>query len=320
MKNSKIKIFYKPQMAYEGKENSYSNSPRKPKLFVDRLKKRSDFKDRFEIVSNWKAFERHDFFKAHDHDYVLDFFKGVEPVCSSNGIKWSKDFAETVRYTNASLYQAIRHSYLHPGTICCSPTSGFHHAQPSHGSGFCTFSGQVIASIKLHEEFGISGFYFDLDGHFGNSIEDTRKDKRFKKIVNQAIPKYANFNPMGEGKNYLESLDEGIEKFIEAAISKKIHYVVWCHGADSHKNDNLGHQVNTYQWLLCTKKFTDAIEVIEKELKEQFPVSYALFGGYRENYSEVLYLHEQDTEMLLDICVRKEKNLIDLYEERRAKR
>ena len=310
MKNQKIKIFYKPQMAYVGdKKNSYSNSPRKPRLFVERLKKREDFEDRFEIISNWKPYERQDFFKAHYARYVVDFFDGVKPKCESNMIDWSPDFAETVRYTNASLYEAIKHSYQNPDTICCSPTSGFHHAGPDGGSGFCTFSGQVIASVKMYEEFKAVGFYFDLDGHFGNSIEDTRRDKSFKKIVNKAIPKYANFNPRGEGKEYLKSLDDGIEKFIESAIAGKINYVVWCHGADSHKKDNLGHQVNTKEWIQCTKKFIVAVKRIENELGRPFPVSYALFGGYRKNYEEVLDLHERDTEILLKIC-EKQKELV----------
>ena len=56
-----------------------------------------------------------------------------------------------------------------------SPTSGFHHARPEGGSGFCTFSGQVIASLKIYEEKKLVGAYLDLDGHYGNSIEDSRK-------------------------------------------------------------------------------------------------------------------------------------------------
>jgi acetoin utilization deacetylase AcuC-like enzyme len=303
MRNSKIKIFYKEQMAFLGEEkNSYSNSPKKPRLFVNRLKKRGDFDSNFSLVKSWNPYDKMDFTLAHYADYVQDFFKGIKPVAESNAVDWSPDFAETVRYTNSSLYQAIRHSYLHPETLCCSPTSGFHHATPDSGMGFCTFSGQVIASRKMYQEFGAVGCYFDLDGHFGNSIEDTRRDKNFKKYVNKAIPKWANINPKGDGKKYMEDLKIKLDFFYHKVISGKIDYVVWCHGADSHKNDNLGSQCNTKQWTECTRLFVETVNRIEKKLGEPFPVSYALFGGYRSKYNEVLDLHERDTEILLTLC------------------
>ncbi len=302
MKNKKIKVFYKPQMAFLGKKNSYSNSPKKPKIFVERLMNRKDFNERFEIESSWKPYDRQDFLLAHYAKYVFGFFSGDKDVCESNGINWSSDFAETVRYTNASLYESIKYSYLNPDTICCSPTSGFHHAKPDSGSGFCTFSGQVIASIKMYCSYEAVGFYFDLDGHFGNSIEDTRKDSEFSNIVNKCIPKWANVNPKGVGDEYMKSFRKSIELFIKKAVERKINYVVWCHGADSHKDDNLGHQLNTKQWLECTKIFIEAIKQIEEKTGENFPVSYALFGGYRKNYNEVIDLHEKDTEIILTIC------------------
>ena len=302
MKDDKIRIFYKPQMSYEGSGKiSYSNSPKKPRLFIERLKERWDYQERFEIVSDWEPLSRMDLMYAHEPEYIEDFFDGKSPLCNSNSIAWSKEFSETVLYTNASLFEAIKHSYLNPNTICCSPTSGFHHAKPMGGAGFCTFSGQVIASRKLWSEFKAVGCYFDLDGHFGNSIEDTRKHKGLKEPLNDCIPKWANINPVGTGRAYLKSLKEGLELFERKAIDGKVDYVVWCHGADSHKDDNLGSQLNTKEWLKCTKMFIETIQNIEFITKKPFPVSYSLFGGYRERYDDVLKLHEQDTEILMDL-------------------
>ena len=109
-----------------------------------------------------------------------------------------------MRYTNASLYHAIEHAVAHPEQVTFSPTSGFHHARPAAGSAFCTFSGQVIAAIKIFREHRLVGAYLDLDGHFGNSIEDSRT---FVADLNQAIPPGCNINPDGDHADYLDSLN-----------------------------------------------------------------------------------------------------------------
>ena len=122
------------------------------------------------------------------------FFAGGRPLCESNELTWSEQFADSVRYTNASLCHAIEHSIAHPEQLTFSPTSGFHHARPRGGGGFCTFSGQVIAAVKLFRKHHMVGAHIDLDGHFGNSIEDSRA---FVAKLNQAIPPGCNINPAG---------------------------------------------------------------------------------------------------------------------------
>ena len=139
-----------------------------------------------ETEPNFSPFENEDFKIAHTEHYVESFFKGIEPLCSTNMLPWSKELAESVRYTNASLYNAMRYSILNPQQVCHSFSAGFHHSRPKGGSGFCTFSGQVIAAIKLYREFGAVGAVLDLDGHYGNSITDTRG---FAPEINMAIPR-----------------------------------------------------------------------------------------------------------------------------------
>ena len=304
MKDSKIKIFYKPQMAFGDDDNGYSQSPKKPRLFLERLMKRKDFKERFEIV-DFRPFDKIDFTIAHTAAYVFDFFEGKEPSCSSNSIDWSEELMETVRYTNASLYEAIKNSVLYPEQLSFSPTSGFHHATPSGGQGFCTFAGQVIASLKLYRDLNVVGCYFDLDGHFGNAIEDQRISFN-RDEINKAIPRWANINPKGDDEQYMASFKIDLDRFTEKALSGKVDYVVWCHGADSHKSDNLGTQCNNRQWIECTKLFVTAIKEIEEMTGRCFPVSYSLFGGYRKDYEKVLDLHEKDTEVLLELCKLKD--------------
>ncbi len=101
-------------------------------------------------------------------EYVDAFFAGRRALSESNELTGSEQFADRVRYTNASLYHAIEHAVAHPEQVTFSPTSGFHRARPTGGGGFCTFSGQVIAAVKLFRERRLVGAHIDLDGHFGN--------------------------------------------------------------------------------------------------------------------------------------------------------
>ena len=291
MRSKIIKIFYNTKQVLEKKASAnFSKSPLKPKLLLEYLVNKDLIKN-FTIVNQFNPFNKNDFELAHNKRYVNEFFTGYGK-CNSNGLTWSKQFAESVKYTNASLYEAIKNSIKNPHEISFSPTSGFHHATPTSGRGFCTFSGQVIASIKIYRKFKLSGAYLDLDGHFGNSIEDSRE---FCKDLNKAVPINFNINPTGTNDEYVENLEKWLTKTKHAILNNKIHYVVWCHGADSHMDDDLGNQCDTKHWTECSTIFWKWVKEMDTLLGRPLPVSCALFGGYRtDDYTSVLSLHTVD--------------------------
>lgn len=288
MRNPKILTFYRDEICVKSGVSLTSRSPEKPKLIMKYLIE-NGFAPYLD-VQNFEPFNAKDFYLAHTKSYVDRFFlKGDD----SNGLSWSKGFAETVRYTNSSLYHAIRASIDKPQHIAFSPTSGFHHANPNSGGGFCTFSGQVIASLKIYRELGMSGAYLDLDGHFGNSIEDSRS---FHADVNKAIPVGCNFNPTGKDESYIKDLQRCLLEIGKLYKEKKIHYLVFCHGADSHEWDDLGGGCNTETWFKCSEL------VYSFALQTGIPLSLSLFGGYRrEDYNSVLSLHAGDLSICLSI-------------------
>ncbi|HNQ20279.1 MAG TPA: hypothetical protein PKI46_04370, partial [Bacteroidales bacterium] len=209
--------------------------------------------------------------------------------CTSNGLPWSRNLVESLTYTNSSLYNAIKHSIENPEDVTFSPISGMHHARPNEGSGFCTFSGQVISSIKIFEEFGKVGAYFDLDGHFGNSIEDSRS---YVKNLNRAIPIGCNVNPSGKNEDYNKDFDEALTRIGYDIIRGRIHYVVFAHGADSHADDDLGGKCDTKYWLKNAELFANWVNEVSTFMGKPLPVTLALFGGYRkDDYDSVLNLH-----------------------------
>jgi acetoin utilization deacetylase AcuC-like enzyme len=277
------------------KEESYSMSPLKPALYIEAIKTHLT---KYPNLVRWntqiKPFRRRDFFNAHTPKYVENFFDGVNN-CTSNGIPWSKELARSVRYTNSSLYTAINASVHQPNDIHVSPTSGFHHARPEGGSGFCTFSGQVIASLKLYRKHKLKGAYLDLDGHHGNSIEDSRwyVEDRYGIDLDEVIP--MNINPKGCGETYLCDLQRNLFWLEDKIIKGEVDYVVWCHGADSHQDDDLGHQLSTKQWIEASTRFYQWLNDLEKRLGRKIPLTLSLFGGYRkDDYDSVINLHLTD--------------------------
>lgn len=272
-------------------ETSESRSPLKPRLLLEFIEKQH-LAPYFELTNAFPPFSNEEFYIAHTENYVNGFFKGEAPYSTGHGllgIEWSREYAESTRYTNASLYHAILESINRPSKVCLSPTSGFHHAVPEYGALFCPFSGQVIAAMKLYKELQLSGAFIDLDGHFGNSIEDSRS---FVKDLDKAVPKGCNINIKTKHGEYLEDLKIRLLILQELFLEGKIHYLVFCHGADSHEDDDIGHQLNTEEWLECAVLFSECVKRIETLSGRSVPVSLALFGGYREDdYDCVLSLH-----------------------------
>ena len=298
-KNKKIKIYYTSKQVCKKdiEKKSFSKSPLKPLLLMRYLKD-NGFGQILDVESDFKPFTKDDFYLAHTEEYVNDFYNG-EGLCESNSIPWSKKLVKSVGYTNSSLYNAIKYACENPDTMTFSPTSGFHHAMPESGCGFCTFSGQVITSLKLYEEKGLVGAYLDLDGHFGNSIPDS---VMMFPEVNKAIA--MNINPKYSHKSYIQNFKLSLKKLEEAIKNGEVDYVVWCHGADSHEWDDLGYQCSTREWLLCSELFYGMIAALEQELGKFIPVTATLFGGYRsDDYESVLSLHTSDLKIAASVLL-----------------
>ena len=100
MRKSTIKTFYTPkQVLREGYTQNYSKSPKKPELLLKYFEEKGLLTN-FEVISDFEPFTNEDFEIAHHKSYVKEFFTGGARS-ATNGLTWSKEFAETVRYTNA---------------------------------------------------------------------------------------------------------------------------------------------------------------------------------------------------------------------------
>jgi len=240
-KNPRIKTIYTPKMSLDpGDITGYTQSPAKPKLFMEYLKKK-DLIKYLDIEEKFPLLERDDFYVAHTREMVDNFFDNGK-TSKILHIKWTPEYAETVKYCNAAMYAAIKSAIQNPGTISFIPATGFHHANPTRSALFCAFSGQVIASMKIYKEYGLCGAYIDLDGHYGNSIDNSRE---FVKDIDKAIsPVCGNINIIQRHQKYLDELKENLDILRVEIAEGRINYVVFSQGADSHEWDGMSWPVS----------------------------------------------------------------------------
>jgi acetoin utilization deacetylase AcuC-like enzyme len=273
---------------------NYSKSPTKPRRFVEFLSQTPLWRH-VQVIADFEPVTRDDLLLAHTPGHVDGFLRGTRPRCESNGLVWSPEFRDSVLWSNGSLVAAIDAAIAQPAVVTMAPVSGFHHARPDSGASFCTFSGQVVAALRTYRRAGVRGAWLDLDGHFGNSIEDSRS---FAPDLSLAIAHSHNVNPGGTGTAYLDDLDKSLALIRRALLAKEIDYVAFAHGADSHMWDQLGRQCTTAQWLTAADRVYAMLQEVRRE--RPVPVTLALFGGYRDDHpASVLGLHAMDLQRCL---------------------
>jgi hypothetical protein len=93
----------------------------------------------------------------------------------------------------------------------------------------------------------------------------------------------------------------------EKILDGIVHYVVFCHGADSHEADDLPGQCTTEEWLECSKLFYDWVKELDEIRGKPLPLALSLFGGYRsDDYGSVLSLHVADLVTCLNVLCGRE--------------
>ena len=113
MRARKIVTFYnKKQVCFDNiRKSSYSKSPLKPYLLLKKIKD-DGYSDMLNVVSDFKPFTKNDFYTAHTKHYVNNVFN-KRGNYNSNSVPWSHNLVESLTYTNASLYNAIKYAVIH---------------------------------------------------------------------------------------------------------------------------------------------------------------------------------------------------------------
>ena len=292
-----MKVFYMPQQSVAS-NSSFSPSAGKPeKVLAEWQRLGLDLQ-----VQDFKPCTKAQISLAHSVDYVHGVLSGERANGFGNN---SKAVAASLKYTTGSFVAAAVNSVLNRENSA-SLTSGFHHAGYSHGGGFCTFNGLIVAAQVLR----LAGFkkigICDLDMHYGDGTENIIEQLGLDYIQhytfgqhhicadNSSIQRvYDEDEPVSysssrtSASEWLKELPKIVDEFAQCDV-------LLCQlGADPYINDPLG-------GVLTMEQMRMRDEIVFKVCAQnQVPVAWNLAGGYTRNFQEVLDIHTQSAKECL---------------------
>lgn len=256
-----LQVFYSEHLVSDARVGR-SPSDRKPRLVWEALARQAWPIRR---VSPEPVAVR-DLYRVHDRGFVDDVLSLKQP----NGFgSYSESVARSLLYTCGACHDSAV-AALRDG-ISASLTSGFHHAGPSAGRGFCTFNGLMVAAMRLLGEGRVERVaIIDCDYHYGDGTQeiiDTQQlgDRVFHLSLGHRFRWHEHAEPyldaMAALRDPLRDFDPGV--------------ILYQAGADVHIDDPLGGLLTTEQMRL-----RDAtLFTIARDLG--IPVAWNLAGGYQ---------------------------------------
>lgn len=216
---------------------------------------------------------------VHARDYV----DGVLDCELPNGfMNFDKSVADSLPWTSGSMLAAAGHA-LDQQSFACSPSSGFHHAGPDYGGGFCTFNGLAMTAVILAKEGAKVGI-IDSDAHIGNGTMDILGQIQDKKLSRRIQHRswgqdFACGRPVSNEAVWIWH-EEVCREMSDCDL------VLYQAGADPHIDDPLG-------GMMTEEGFMIRETIVFGLLKA---VAWNLAGGYRKDadgsIDEVLFTHD----------------------------
>jgi acetoin utilization deacetylase AcuC-like enzyme len=261
-----IDVYFSPKQL--SNPETTSPSPRKPE-FVAADWIEQDLPIR--IVDPVPA-SREQIARAHERSYV----DGVLDCLLPNGFRGrQRDVADSLPWTSGSFLSAARCA-LDNGLVACSPTSGFHHAGPASGYGYCTFNGLMVTALALKAEGKVRRVgILDCDEHYGDGTAEII-DKLGIDWIRHVSEEYAG---AAAAKRFIETLPAVVRGFVGCDL------LIYQAGADQHIADPLG-------GFLTTAELAERDRIVFTVAKEiGIPVVWNLAGGYQQPLARVLEIH-----------------------------
>lgn len=258
-----IAYFYEDRMIADA--DSFSLSPLKPKKLHERVQRLGLPMQPQTIMPVSRA----DIMLSHTAEYVDGVLDGVFKNGFGNN---SKEVAQALPYIIGAEYSAAIQA-LRDG-VAWAFCSGFHHAHPNHGGGFCTFEGLSITGRMLRrKKLAQRILIVDGDAHYGDgTVACTKDDESFE---------YVSYAGKVRADKAADDLVERIERF-------KPNIILFQDGLDAYKFDTLGGGL-TYQELYAR---TYVICDVAKQYR--VPIVLNLAGGYTRLTEQEIAEHNLD--------------------------
>jgi acetoin utilization deacetylase AcuC-like enzyme len=276
-----MKVFFDSRMSTPS--GGYSPSADKPAAVV------SDWLESLPITcERFVPATRDHLLLAHDAGYVDAVLSGR--TVNGHGNRDLR-IAQSCLWTCGSLMAAAKAALS--ARITCSPSSGFHHAGPSSGGGFCTFNGLVVTARHLLRTREVSGvLILDWDAHYGDGTDKCLRDRDDGGAIRHWTFGAELSSVDGQflhGGLSVERVYESAAQAIRRAAADGFGIVLYQAGADPHMDDPLGGHMTAQQMQRRDRMvFRTAVEV-------GIPVAWNLAGGYQRepdgSIPKVLALH-----------------------------
>jgi acetoin utilization deacetylase AcuC-like enzyme len=203
---------------------------------------------------------------VHDASFVEDVLQLRRP----NGFgSFSTSVARSVLYTCGACYDSAR-AALTEG-ISSSLTSGFHHAGPRSGRGFCTFNGLMVAATRLLDQGHVRRLaIIDCDYHYGDGTQ----------AIIDAQDLASKVLHVSFGEKYRKPAQAAAYLAAVAALRGELRafapeLIIYQAGADPHVDDPMGGLLTTSQM----RERDHVLFAIARELS--IPITWNLAGGYQ---------------------------------------
>lgn len=205
-------------------------------------------------------------FRVHDPSYVEDVLK----LRRRNGFgSMSSSVARSVLYTCGACHDSAVVA-LKEG-VSASLTSGFHHAGPAAGRGFCTFNGLMITVSRLFA-LGRASRVAIVDGdfHYGDGTQAIIDQHELAdRVLHVSFGK--DFRTPEHAEEYLDA----VRALREPLATFKPDLILYQAGADVHRDDPYGGVLTTGQM----RQRDQALFAIAHDLG--IPLTWNLAGGYQ---------------------------------------
>lgn len=258
-----------------------------------------------------------DLLRVHTPEYVRAVKTG-EPreLAESQKFPWSSALFPSVQLTNGGVLAAAR-SALREG-VAGALVSGFHHASATHGEGFCTFNGLIVAAETLRSEGNIqSAAVLDMDLHYGNGTALLAASRPWLRALSiygndywdnvpyrdvttrhhQDGPNHYSVpivpQPSGDGDHLISLLEKNLPWLIQ---DKKPDVLFYQAGADPLKGDPYSPLSLSADDLRARDKM-----VFEFAKAHKIPVAWVLAGGYSKDIQVIVDVHVNTAEAALEV-------------------
>jgi acetoin utilization deacetylase AcuC-like enzyme len=235
--------------------------------------------------------------RAHDPGYLRRVVTGGVPAKEMRriGFPWTKRMVERSRRASGGTVEACR-TALEEG-FAANLAGGTHHAFADRGEGYCVFNDTPIAVRAMQAERLVERVVvIDADVHQGNGTAAILR--RDPSVFTFSIHGAKNFPfhkeesdldvalPDGaDDTAYLEALEEGLEKALDAADAQLAIYLA---GADPFAGDRLGRLAVGKEGLAERDRL-----VLEGCRERNIPVALTMAGGYAREVEDTVEIHLQ---------------------------